>query len=323
MTAVDVVSYDEASNQDVVRSLPLAHLSVEVGHFYMDELLNGEEPIRRRFAAAAPWIEAARASARAWLPAGRTLRMSTCFLIDDYFYPHTNPAEVMPRLLRAARETGVEIDYVAREAGCQRDGRLDLAQLTARRLLEEPAPRTNGSRPPAHLSGWLANGRRSTTDGADEALRAMPWASPEEFGRRNHSIFLDVEMWREAGGERKWSCAFLAGVWHLLRLGVLRHHGEPVATPVDRTPHDEWPESWSDLPSVMRLRPSAPAFSAYQVLSVLPGSYLPIEHAIRVLLGHLTFDGPVIDQLVARGASEGVKVPAAVNDRISHVFIEG
>jgi hypothetical protein len=249
--------------------------------------------------------------------------VSTCFLVDDYLGGDSDPAEIMPRLLEAAKLSGLEIDYVARESGCRSADGVDLAQLAALRLLEEPAPHTNGSRPPTHQSGWLCNGDRSSGLDRDQALHDGKWREPQEFGKRNHSVFLDVELWREEDG-RLWSCSFLAGVWHLLRLGVLRNYGEPVAQPrlwnVDEA---EWPSAWDDLPAVMQLRQDADPFSAYQVVSILPRSYLPIEHAIRVLLGHLSFDPPVIEALVARGLTEGIVVPPKVIDRISHVFIEG
>ncbi|WP_084011121.1 SCO2522 family protein [Pseudofrankia sp. DC12] len=319
MTAVaDVVSYNEASNQDDLTSLPLAHLSVEVGHFYMDELLNGDEPIRARFAAVRPWLDAARASVRST----SRPRVSTCFLIDDYFYARTNPADIMPRLLAAAEASGVTIDYVAREAGCYEADNVDLAALTAARLVDEPAPKTNGSRPPTHQSGWLSNGARSSPDDGGQALRSRSWEPPQEFGRRNHSIFLDVELWRDER-DRLWSCPFLAGIWHLLRLGVLRNFGEPVAQPQLCSPTQDWPSAWDDLPAVMQLREGADPFSAYHVLSILPRSYLPIEHAIQVILGQLDLEKPVVDDLVRRAARERITVPPAVTDRISHVFIDG
>jgi hypothetical protein len=319
MTAVaDVVSYNEASNQDDLTSLPLAHLSVEVGHFYMDELLNSDDSIRARFASVRPWLDAASATVRT----DRRPRISTCFLVDDYFYATTNPSEIMPRLLAAAAASGVTIDYVAREAGCRQAGPVDLARLTAARLLDEPAPKTNGSRPAAHKSGWLSNGARSTQDGSGQALHASSWQPPTEFGRRNHSIFLDVELWSD-GGERLWSCAFLAGIWHLLRLGVLRNLGEPVVQPQLCTATDDWGTVWDDLPPVMQLREEADPFSAYRTISILPGSYLPIEHATRVILGHLDLEKPVIDDLVGRAAREGITVPPDVTERISHVFIDG
>jgi hypothetical protein len=319
MTAVaDVVSYREASGEDRFRSLSLSHLSIEVGHFYMDELLNGEDPIRARFAAVVPWIAAARASVRADRP-----RVSTCFLVDDYFYPHTNPAVVMPRLLSAAADSGVEIDYIAREAACDRADGVDVATLVAERLVEEPAPKaTNGSRPPATQSGWLSNGRRSEPEGSGQAMRDTSWEPPQEFGKRKHSIFLDVEMWRDEG-ERLWSCPFLAGVWYLLRLGALRNYDRPVAVPRLRAPDEEWPSSWDDLPAVMQMRENAPPFSAFRAVSILPHAYLPIEHAIRVVLGQLHLDEPVIDDVVARGAQERIVVPRSITERISHVFIDG
>ncbi|WP_207386904.1 SCO2522 family protein [Frankia sp. Cppng1_Ct_nod] len=327
MTTLEVVAYSEASNQDNVRGMPLSHLSIEVGHFYMEDLLNGEERIRHQFQRLAPWVTAAEKTVAADRP-----RISTCFLIDDYFYNSTNPKEILRKLITIGDECGVPIDYIAREAGCCVADGVPLAELVAARLLPEPAPGTNGSRPPTHQSGWLCNGERSPETGTDQAMHTRPWEPPQEFGKRDHSIFLDVELWKEiedrVDGEtmiqRTWSCPFLASIWHLLRLGMLRHFGEPVAQPhrvILET--DEIPETWTELPAVMQVNPRAAPFSAYRSVSILPQRYLPIENAIKLILSHLSLDEPVTGQVIERGAREGLKIPRKVIDRISHVFIEG
>ena len=67
-----------------VESLALSHVSVEVGHLYMDEFAEGESAVRRAFAAAAPWVAAAH-TPQAIGCEKKSARVSTCFLIDDYF----------------------------------------------------------------------------------------------------------------------------------------------------------------------------------------------------------------------------------------------
>ncbi|WP_322758939.1 SCO2522 family protein [Frankia sp. Cr2] len=327
MTALEVVAYSEASNQDNVRGVPLSHLSIEVGHFYMEDLPSNEERIRRQFQRLAPWATAAKKTVTADRP-----RVSTCFLVDDYFYNSTNPNEILRKLVAIGDECGVSIDYIAREAGCCVADGVPLAELVAARLLAEPAPGTNGSRPPTDQSGWLCNGERSPETSTDQAMHSRLWEPPQEFGKRNHSIFLDIELWKDVeervGGEtvsqRTWSCPFLASIWHLLRLGMLRHFGEPIAHPQQITLGiDDIPETWNELPAVMQMNPRAAPFSAYRSVSILPQRYLPIENAIKLILSHLSLDEPVIGQVVERGASEGLEIPRKVIDRISHVFIEG
>jgi hypothetical protein len=71
----------------------------------------------------------------------------------------------------------------------------------------------------------------------------------------------------------------------------------------------------------MQMNPRAAPFSAYRSVSILPQRYLPIENAIKLILGHLSLDEPITNQLVERGAQENLEIPRKVIDRISHVFI--
>ena len=327
MNTIDSAAYTEAAERERVREIPLSHLSIEVGHFYMEDLLNGEERIRAQFHNVAPWIKAAAGTVNA---GGGKPRVSTCFLVDDYFRNDTAPEEILGKLIRIATECGVRIDYIAREAGCCVADGVPLAELVAARLLPEPTPGTNGSRPPTRESGWLCNGERSQQPDSDQAMRSQQWQPPQEFGKRNHSIFLDVELWKyteeSINGKtvrmRTWSCPFLASVWHLLRLGMLRHEGEPVAQPQLWPPEAQWPEHWNDLPAVIQLNRNAAPFAAYRSMSIMPRWYLPIENAVKVILDHLTLDEAVIKQIMERCAREGLQFSQNVADRILHIFVD-
>jgi hypothetical protein len=329
VTAEDSATYSEATEQDEPRNVQWSHLSIEVGHFYMEDLLNGEDRIREQFRRVRPWVLAATESAKAEF--GETkARVSTCFLIDDYFRPDTDPPTIMKKLTKIAEETGVRIDYMAREAGCYVANGVPLAEVTAAKLLPEPPVGTNGSRPPLHETGWLCNGERSTDSEADQAMRVRPWRPPEQFGVRKHSIFLDIELWKDTVAkidgrqvtQRSWSCPFLAAVWHLLRLGMLRYYGEPVAQPELWSKDDGWPERWSDMPPVIQLNHRAAPFSAFRTLSILPRYYLPIENAVEVILNHLDLEEAVVEQVVKRGSEVGVAIPRDVTRRVSHIFVE-
>jgi hypothetical protein len=329
VTTVDSATYSEATEQDEPRQLQLAHLSVEVGHLYMEDLLNGEDKIRAQFRRVRPWLTAAIADADAGSGDAKP-RVSTCFLMDDYFRSDTDPREIVPKLLRIAKECDITIDYLAREAGCWEADGVPLAEMTAAMLLPEPPLRTNGSRPPLRESGWLCNGERSPGDDSDQAMLVRPWQPPTQFGRRQHSIFLDVELWKDSTervdgkpvSQRIWSCPFLASVWHLLRLGMLRYYGEPVAQPQPWLAGADWPEHWSDLPAVIQLNPRAAPFAAYRSTSIMPRGYLSIENAVDVILRHLDLDEAVVSQVLSRARAEQVTVPRAVTRRISHIFIE-
>ncbi len=61
----------------------------------MEDFEAGPERLRRHFTEVRPWVDAARtaASARA---GGRRARISTCFLVDDYFTRFSTPPKSSP-----------------------------------------------------------------------------------------------------------------------------------------------------------------------------------------------------------------------------------
>jgi hypothetical protein len=327
----DAAIYTEATERLELRNVELSHLSVEVGHFYMEDLINGEDKIRAQLLRVKPCLDLAAQLTAMDLADGVKPRISTCFLIDDYFRNDTKPAAIVPKLHRIATDCGITIDYLAREAGCADADGLKLAELTAARLVPEPPSGTDGARPPLEQTGWLSNGERSAGSDSDQAMQFQPWRPAEEFGKRAHSIFLDVELWsketdRATGQMRtKWSCPFLASIWQLLRLGMLRNHGAPIAVPEPRTVDEYWPEHWHELPTVMKLNAAAPPFAAHKIVTIMPHSYLAIEHAVDVILRHLDLDDAVTDQIMARAAGQyrdGVVLSRLVSKRISHMLIE-
>ncbi|MFF0212651.1 SCO2522 family protein [Streptomyces althioticus] len=313
--------FRETTAEPRTQAVPLSHLSLELGHLYMEDFEAGPEHLRRHFARVRPWAEAARAFA-AGRAGGRRPRISTCFLVDDYFTRFASPAEVVPMLLAEAERAGLTVDYLARESACAVSGKIPVAEAVAARIVEEPPPGSSGHRPPAAHTGWLANGVRSPTVRAPQAMRkAAAWEPPRETAARRHSVFLDVELWNETpDGERLWSCPFLAAVWQLARLGLLRHQGEPVFDPQPHT--GAFPDDWDDLPPLVRLNPRADPFAAYRTCSVLPGRFLPVEHAVRVVLDQTDVDRDALRQAAERSAGEGVPVPGPVADRVSYVFCE-
>jgi hypothetical protein len=313
--------FRETTAEPRTQAVPLSHLSLELGHLYMEDFEAGPEHLRRHFARVRPWAEAARAVA-ADRAGGRRARISTCFLIDDYFTRFASPAEVVPMLLEEAERAGLAVDYLARESARAVSGKVPVAEAVAARIVEEPPPGSYGNRPPAAQTGWLANGVRSPTARAPQAMRKVAaWEPPRETAARRHSVFLDVELWNETpDGERLWSCPFLAAVWQLARLGLLRHQGEAVFEPQPHT--GAFPDEWDDLPPLVRLGERADPFAAYRTCSVLPGRFLPVEHAVRVILDQTDVDRDALRQAAERSAGEGVPVPGPVADRVSYVFCE-
>ena len=314
----DGSGFHEATAEPRVESVPLAHLSIELGHLYMEDFAAGEDVLHQHFHRIAPWVNAARQSCVDEL-GGRTARISSCFLVDDYFTRFSSPRELVPRLVRAAQAAGLRIDYLARESGCAQTDGVRLAELVRARLVAEPPPGSNGARPPSTDSGWICNGQRSPTADTGEAMvPARPWQPPVQNAANRHSIFLDVEMWDQHGGHHTWSCPFLAAVWQLLRLGLLRDNGRRVGQPCRW--NGEFPDDWDDLPGVVQLHPQAQSFSAYRTVSILSARFLPVEHAVRTILGQVAVDHQVTHQVAERGAAEGLDLPMEPVDRIEYVF---
>lgn len=311
--------FREASAEQPVQSLPFAHLSIELGHLYFEDFAAGPDGLRRHFARVGPWVRAARQICAEALP-GRTPRISTCFLVDDYFGPTSSPAAVLPDLLAIAEESGLPIDYLARESACAEADGVPVARLVEERIVPDPPPGTSGSRPPVREVGWLCNGERSPAGPASQAMGGAPgWAPPVQNAANRHSVFVDVELWDEGSRGRTWSCAYLASVWQLLRLGLLRWHGEPVAVP--QPWQDPFPDEWSRLPAVVQLDPRAAPFTAYRAMSVLAARFLPTEQAVRTILSQVAVDATVTGQAVRRARAEGVDLSVEPVDRIDYVFL--
>ncbi|MER8007271.1 SCO2522 family protein [Streptomyces sp. NPDC094149] len=312
--------FRETTAQPRTRSVQLSHLSLELGHLYMEDFEAGPGRLREHFAEVRLWVEAVRASV-ARRTGDKRPRISTCFLIDDYFTRFSTPAELVPLVLKEAEKAGLGIDYLARESGCAVADRIDIAESVAHRLVESPPPGSNGSRPPVGQTGWLANGRRTPTTERAALGEVRSWQPPEETAARNHSVFMDVELWSEQDGRRLWSCPFLAAVWQLARLGLLRHLGEPVLVP---RPWDgaEFPHDWDRLPALLQLNPRAAAFSAYRTCTLLPNRFLAVEDAVRLILDQTQVDAEALRQVTERSKAEKVEVPDAVAQRATYIFYE-
>ncbi|MEU8172455.1 SCO2522 family protein [Microbispora hainanensis] len=312
-------TFGEVAAERRIASVPLSHVSVELGHLYMEDYEAGPDRLREQFRKVAPWLATVRSLWQERVPGGRA-RVSTCFLVDDYFSRFSTPAELVPMVLEAAAEHDLTIDYLARESACARSGGVELARLVEDRLVDDPPPETDGSRPPVKETGWLCNGSRSPRTAPVQAMgKARPWEPPAQNAKRGHSIFVDVELWDERGPRRTWSCPFLAAVWQLLRLGLLRSDGRVPLPPVALD--GDWPRDWDGLPAVVRLNPQAAPFSAYTTLSVLSPRFLPVELAVRTILSQFAVDDEVLRQVATRSEGEGIRLEEELVDRISYVFV--
>ncbi|MEV4846094.1 SCO2522 family protein [Micromonospora matsumotoense] len=320
---IDVdVRFQEAAAVGRTESVAYAHLSVELGHFYAEDFGAGCQELRDRFARIAEWSAMISVLANRGLTAGRQPRISTCFMVDDYFHRFGSPREVIEQVQSAAAAQGLVLDYVARESSFARHDGVEVAQMVVDALVVEPPRNTTGSRPPLSESGWLSNGMRSPGHVDAPAMTLpRPWSPPVQSGDPRHSIFVDVELWSGEPGSRVWACALLASVWQMARLGVLRHRGETLMQPHRLT--GELPDSWDALPAVVQLNPAAAPFCAYRTLTLMDTQYLPVEMAVRTILGQAAVPPAIAQQITSRASGEGLRLPGELVDRLSYVFIGG
>ncbi|HEX6682794.1 MAG TPA: SCO2522 family protein [Candidatus Limnocylindrales bacterium] len=311
-------TFSEETGEQRTGSVPLSHLSIELGHLYLDDFRKGPAELRRKFEAVLPWLEGITRHYTATLR-GATPRISTCFLVDDYFNPQSPPTEVVPMVLEAAEACGLSIGYLARESACANLPDIRVAEVVTGWIIDEPPEGTNGVRPPATVSGWLSNGQRSPSTISTAAMKGpREWEPPVENARNRHSIFLDVELWSGGGDDRVWSCPFLAVIWQLARLGLLRYQGEAFLQP---EPWGKpWPAEWQQLPGVIKIDEGASPFSAYRTMSVLDDKFFPVEHAVRVILSQVSVDATVVKQATLRAEREGLQLPDDPVGRIGYVF---
>jgi hypothetical protein len=312
------VTFSEATGEQRIVSVPLSHLSVELGHLYFEDLRKGPAELRRKFEIVAPWLEGVRAHYTKSLR-GNTPRISTCYLVDDYFSAQSPPAEVIPMVLEAAAASGLSIGYLARESACAALPEIRVAEVVTGWIIDEPPEGANGVRPPTTVTGWLSNGQRTPATATTAAMKGpRTWEPPVESARNRHSIFLDVELWSGNGDERVWSCPLLAAIWQLARMGLLRYQGEPFLQP---EPWGKpWPQEWQQLPGVIRLDETAAPFSAYRTMSVLDDKFFGVEHAVRTILSQVGIDPTVLASATERARREGIELPDEIVGRIGYVF---
>ena len=311
-------TFEEESAAPAITALPMSHLSVEVGHLYLSDILAGENRLRDLAQRVAPWLATVRQLAAATV---ERPRVSTCYLIDDYSADELgSPQQILPALVAAARDAGFVIDYLAREAACAVAGEVPLASIVLDHVVADPPPETDGRRPATHASGWLCNGVRSPAAGRGQAFAPeQRWRPPAENGANPHSVFVDVQLWDETATGRRWSCSFLAAVWQLLRLGALRTLGRPVVDVVDWT--GPFPPTWAELPALVRLEPRAQPFAAYRAHSIMDSGFLTVEHAVRTILGQVAVEPAITAQVRDRAEREGLLLPPELVDRLTYTFL--
>jgi len=286
----------------------LADISIEFAHVHLGQL--DEQGAEQAARMAAGWLMPL---VGAYEDAG--LVVSTVVMVDDYFAPvDTDVAEKVTLLRDACEAADVRIDHVVREASCA-----ESVGLLRRRLAVEPRV-GDGSASPAPAdtdSEWLANADPPRRDWrtppsvgrmARSRLSGGPVAAAEVrargAARRQHSIHLDVQLWKDVRGQdttRLWACPALAAWWQLIRLGALLDaDGRPSA------------------PDAAESRSGAPPLPARRTLTLLDPLLLEVEHAVRVILERV-----MLPDAWRRHLREGAE-PAGTHEhlkRIAYMFI--
>jgi hypothetical protein len=249
--------------------LRFADLSVEVGHGYLGDLT--PEAITHMAAVESTWL----------VPVVERYRrhrrtVSVCVLIDDYFERPTSslsPGEAVKLIQGAYTSRGLAIDHVVSEAACA-----ESVGTLVDRLRPEPQPGDGTQRAPVSKTGWLANGIRAEAPISDRPVAggrpdlhqadSVERLHPEQFRARQHSIFLDVELWSEPSkSDRLWSCPLLAAWWQLIRLGMLRDSFDVPTVPKGTASGD-----------------AVPPLFARRTLTALSPTFLGVEHSVRSIL---------------------------------------
>lgn len=302
-----------------------AHLSIELGHFYPEDLTRDYDDFvgyfRRIGRHTAMTIENY---------ADRTgidePRVSMTMMADDYrkLRDQTPQQVIGELLLPAAEEAGLRVDYISREAACaeytpDRRDEISPARVLLARVIDLPRPAALAGvefDKRSSRRGWICNGS-PRIEGDDV------WQPATEYGAQLHSMFMDVEIFSEDKRGRIWACPFLASVWQAARLGDLHHTGMPAMAvrpaPRDITGKLDFGDNWDGLPAVMQTNADAPGFEAYGTYSVLPHRYLSTEASVRAILGQV-MRLPTSNRIEELAAAEGITLPTNTTDRIEYAF---
>jgi hypothetical protein len=290
-----------------------SHISIEVGHFEPGEFSRGVKHFANRLRRVSPWLHAAQAVVAESTPEAR---ISTCFLVDDYTAQIRPPAEVIPRLLEGAQQSGISIDYLARESGFVDGRRNSIAWSVRSRIANADLRSEDDAFPSTTASAWTCGGEQRPSP------RIAGSSATGEFSRvaSPGSTSIDVELRVEASAGREWSCAFLAAVWQLSRLGLLDSASRNYMTP--QKLEDSNPSSrWEALPPVIQINHDAAPFQAYRTISILESRYLSVETTVRTVLKQVSIEQETFRLASDNGASEGVMLPARIADRVNYVFV--
>ncbi|MGI8593488.1 MAG: hypothetical protein ACR2ML_03810 [Solirubrobacteraceae bacterium] len=273
-----------------------ADISVELGHFYLRDLVPGfiEATAEREAEWLRPILDRHREQGRS---------VSCVVMLDDYFVPEGRAQEVAEGeelVLEAYERAGLPVDHVVRELDCAKTvkGFVDGYLLPPGAPAGETGTRT--TLPPL-TSSWLSNADPprdrprvaplTSPFSPESAQQRTDSSGPSATGRPTgeHSIHLDIELWSGEGERRVWSCPLLAAWWHLIRLGLARvdNGDRSIDEDIGRKLHGE-----------------GPPLAALRSLTVLSPAFLIVENAVRTILEQAVIADPEWRRHMRVGSAE-------------------
>lgn len=283
-----------------------ADLSVEIAHVYT----RCEKPVFESAARAA-----ARAAERWVMPAvykwrdAEHRKVSLVVMLDDYEpqsqvepLDHDYAADTIQQYLE---EAGIAPDFICWES--------KVAE-TAETLLPliEPAP-SKGAGSWASLTNFNEEEGLALFDyrGRGPFQTGSDWAAASDGPSiRNpaEGIGLSVELYERSRGKWiGWSCPAAAAWWQMIRLGALSAGAPPGGDGGDASRN-----------RTRRCREEA-VFAAKRTLTLLPPSYLPVEHAVTRILQTVRLPDDIRAEL---GFTEEMEDGGELLRRVSYVFAD-
>ncbi|GLQ21774.1 hypothetical protein ACFFUB_05655 [Algimonas porphyrae] len=212
--------------------------------------------------------------------------------VDDYTYsdkPLPERDEIEAALLSAFQQHDIPLDYIAYESDCARSC-YHLKSL----IVEEPNPGAGSFNGEGHVDGDSIQWRYSP----QAEFVGMDFDHFSRESRNNVGIGLQLSR-NSVGKDVSWSCPAAAAWWQLVRLGGL------VDFPEKDEEADQSDESLHGAPAGTWKNPeSDKTFVCDQTLSLLPVSYISVEHAVRTILNFIPETGPLLRKKLRKPADQ-------------------
>lgn len=302
-----VDSYSRQSQQTAT----FAHVSIEIGHFMGDSLRKSKQ-LGQRLRKLKPWVDAAiKSYGQRREP---KFSYSTCLLLDDYSIemPGT-PETIIPKITEAYSRVDLPIDYLVRESSLSGEPAERLLNMASGLATEDLWATKSPFSGTGANTLWFKVGSDAERGDSDTGTLSQ-YSFPDK-----HPIEMLVAAATQTGKKSNWTCAALATVWQLLRLGLLSSNDNTLKPhPLDQL--KKLPDEWDDVPGVLQLTHSPAPIAAFRTLSILPPMYLQVEGAVLSILERLILDNELQELAGMVAGRNGVTLPRRITDRVSYVF---